>query len=148
VLTTLKSNVQTRQVPLGNLVFKIVGVLIMMPLVGLWLHAMCARVPRCSQLVVLFHLAFNTVVGLACIGLTGTVARLVQRLLPHEEAPTAGARPQHLDPSALATPSLAISVRRARGAAPGRRGRDRCCGHAPGDPHRRPQAGPGPAQTR
>ena len=38
VLTTLKSNVQTRQVPLGNLVFKIVGVLIMMPLVGLWLH--------------------------------------------------------------------------------------------------------------
>ena len=37
------------------------------------------------------------------------LGRLVQRLLPNEEAPTAGARPQHLDPSALATPSLAIS---------------------------------------
>ena len=109
VLTTLKSNVQTRQVPLGNLVFKIVGVLIMMPLVGLWLRHVRPFVPDAATLVVLFHLAFNTVVGLACIGLTGTVARLVQRLLPHEEAPTAGARPQHLDPSALATPSLAIS---------------------------------------
>jgi phosphate:Na+ symporter len=109
VLTTLKSKVQTRQVPLGNLVFKTVGVLIMMPLVSLWLRHVRPYVPDVATLVVLFHLAFNTVVGLVCIGLTGTVARLVQRLLPHEEAPVAGARPRHLDPSALATPSLAIS---------------------------------------
>ncbi|MFZ2856969.1 Na/Pi cotransporter family protein [Acidovorax sp.] len=109
VLTTLKSKVQTRQVPLGNLVFKIVGVLIMMPLVGLWLRHVRPYVPDAATLVVLFHLAFNTVVGLVCIGLTGMVARVVQRLLPHEEAPAAGARPRHLDPSALATPSLAIS---------------------------------------
>ncbi|MBU0747040.1 MAG: Na/Pi cotransporter family protein [Gammaproteobacteria bacterium] len=110
VLTTMKANVQTRQVPLGNLFFKIIGVIIMTPLTGLWLQHVRPYVPETATLVVLFHLAFNVVVGLICIGLTGTVARTVQRLLPTESSqPTAGTRPQHLDPSALDTPSLAIS---------------------------------------
>ncbi len=110
VLTTMKANVQTRQVPLGNLFFKIIGVVIMTPLTGLWLQHVRPYVPETAALVVLFHLAFNVVVGIVCIGLTGTVARTVQRLLPTEKAPAAaGTRPQHLDPSALATPSLAIS---------------------------------------
>ncbi|MES2611563.1 MAG: Na/Pi cotransporter family protein [Pseudomonadota bacterium] len=111
VLTTMKANVQTRQVPLGNLFFKIIGVAIMTPLTGLWLQHVRPYVPDTATLVVLFHLAFNVVVGIICIGLTGTVARAVQRLLPQPDAQasSAGARPQHLDPSALATPSLAIS---------------------------------------
>jgi phosphate:Na+ symporter len=109
VLTTMKANVQTRQVPLGNLFFKIIGVIIMTPLTGLWLQHVRPYVPEIAALVVLFHLAFNVVVGIICIGLTGTVARVVQRLLPKEKAQAAGTRPQHLDPSALATPSLAIS---------------------------------------
>lgn len=110
VLTTMKANVQTRQVPLGNLFFKIIGVVIMTPLTGLWLQHVRPYVPETAALVVLFHLAFNVVVGIVCIGLTGTVARTVQRLLPTEKnQAAAGTRPQHLDPSALATPSLAIS---------------------------------------
>ena len=110
VLTSLKSHVQPRLVPLGNLFFKIIGVLIMTPLTGLWLQHVRPYVPETAALVVLFHLAFNIVVGIVCIGLTGTVARAVQRLLPVEKAQAAaGTRPQHLDPSALATPSLAIS---------------------------------------
>ncbi|MDP4073237.1 Na/Pi cotransporter family protein [Acidovorax sp. A1169] len=111
VLTTMKANVQTRQVPLGNLFFKIIGVAIMTPLTGLWLQHVRPYVPDTATLVVLFHLAFNVVVGIICIGLTGAVARAVQRLLPQPDAQAsaAGARPKHLDPSALATPSLAIS---------------------------------------
>lgn len=111
VLTTMKANVQTRQVPLGNLFFKIIGVAIMTPLTGLWLQHVRPHVPDTATLVVLFHLAFNVVVGIVCIGLTGTVARAVQRLLPppDAQASSAGTRPRHLDPSALATPSLAIS---------------------------------------
>ena len=70
VLTTMKSNVQTRQVPLGNLFFKIIGVLIMTPLTGLWLQHVRPYVPETAALVVLFHLAFNIVVGIVCIGLT------------------------------------------------------------------------------
>ena len=110
VATTMRSNVQTRQVPLGNLFFKIMGVIIATPLIGLWLKHVRPYVPDNASLVVLFHLAFNAVVGLVCIGLTGTVARAVQRLLPVADTQGRSRQPpRHLDPSALATPSLAIS---------------------------------------
>jgi phosphate:Na+ symporter len=56
----------------------------------------------------MFHLAFNVVVGIAFIGLTDTIARWVQKLLPVDRDNSLG-RPHHLDPSALETPSLAIS---------------------------------------
>jgi phosphate:Na+ symporter len=56
----------------------------------------------------MFHLMFNLAVGIAFIGLTDTVARWVRKLQPTEHAPSLE-RPHHLDPSALATPSLAIS---------------------------------------
>ena len=59
--------------------------------------------------MVLFYLAFNTAIGLVCIGLTQPVAAIVARLLPAEETSATDTRPCYLDPSALATPSLAIS---------------------------------------
>ncbi len=107
VLTTLKSPITVRQVPLGNLLFKIMGVLIAAPLIGLWVkHApMLGSAP---VQVVAFHLAFNTVVALLLIGFVGPIAAWVQKLLPPAKS-TALDRPKHLDPSALATPSLAIS---------------------------------------
>jgi phosphate:Na+ symporter len=109
VLTTLTSNVETRQVPLGNLVFKVIGVAICAPFVGLWLHELRHWVNEVATLVVLFHLSFNLVVGVVFIGLTQVVARWVEKMLPKQEKSTMAGRQRHLDPSALATPSLAIS---------------------------------------
>lgn len=109
VLTTLKANVQTRQVPLGNLMFKMVGVLLMIPLVTPWSEHMRAWAGDVGTLVVMFHLAFNTVVALVCILLTGKVAWLVEKILPVKVASPSTSRPHHLDASALSTPSLAIS---------------------------------------
>lgn len=110
VLTTLRANVATRQVPLGNLMFKVVGVLLMLPLVKPWLLYVGPLVGNDASLLVLFHLAFNSVMALVCIGFATPVARLVERLLPREVAGVGpDMRPHHLDPSALATPSLAIS---------------------------------------
>ena len=109
VLTTLRANVATRQVPIGNLMFKIAGVLLMVPLIGPWLRYVQPLIGNDISVVVLFHLAFNTVMGVVCIGLTQPVAKIVARLLPAEETSATDTRPQHLDRSALATPSLAIS---------------------------------------
>lgn len=109
VLTTLKANVQTRQVPLGNLMFKMVGVVLMIPLVTPWYTHMRDIAPDVGTLVVMFHLAFNTVVAVVCILLTGKVAWLVEKILPVKIASPTTARPHHLDASALSTPSLAIS---------------------------------------
>ncbi len=109
VLTTLNSSIQTRQVPLGNLVFKIIGVALAMPFVALWLRHVRPWIDHPTTLVVLFHLTFNLAVGILFIGFTQVVARWVKKWLPEPENPTVAGRQRHLDPSALDTPSLAIS---------------------------------------
>ncbi|MGJ7510846.1 Na/Pi cotransporter family protein [Variovorax sp. GT1P44] len=109
VLTTAKSTVPVRQVTLGNLVFKLLGVAIAAPFVGLVLREIRPYISDATQLVVLYHLAFNVVVSIGFIGLTNTVARMVTRLLPVPQESAATQRPHHLDPSALSTPTLAIS---------------------------------------
>jgi phosphate:Na+ symporter len=109
VITTAKSGISTRQVPLGNLLFKVFGVAIAIWLIPLWLQVMQPLVPDPATLTVLFHLSFNLMVGAVFIGLTRPVARLVERLLPLQANKGPLDRPNHLDPSALATPPLAIS---------------------------------------
>ena len=109
VLVTAKSSIEVRQVPLGNLVFKVIGVLAAAPFAGLWLRYVRGYLPDHMSAVVLFHLFFNVVLAVAFIGLTHVVARWVERWLPPAEKNTIAGRPHHLDPTALATPSLAIS---------------------------------------
>ena len=109
VLTTAKSSVEARQVPIGTLGFKILGVLVVAPFIGLWLQHVRPLLGETATVVVMFHLMFNIVVGVAFIGLTEPFARWTQLLLPKKEKSTAAERPNHLDPSALSTPSLAIS---------------------------------------
>ncbi len=109
VLTTARSPVEARQVPLGNLIFKVIGVITTAPLISLWLRYARPYLGDPTAVVVLFHLSFNLLVGLVFIGWTQVIARWVERLLPKPEKKAINGRPHHLDPSALATPSLAIS---------------------------------------
>ncbi|MDU7589866.1 MAG: Na/Pi symporter, partial [Acidovorax sp.] len=109
VLTTLRSSLQMRQVPIGNLLFKMVGALVMIPLIGLWHTHIQALVPDKAGQVVLFHLAFNFMVALLCLPIAGHIATAVKKITPKEEVSAALSRPHHLDASALSTPSLAIS---------------------------------------
>jgi phosphate:Na+ symporter len=109
VLTTAKSDVQVRQVPMGNLVFKVMGVALAAPFIGLWLQYVSPYLGEPATVVVLFHLMFNTMVAVFFIGVVKVVAGWVQKWLPKPDKRLVSGRPDHLDPSALATPSLAIS---------------------------------------
>ena len=110
VLTTARSAVEVRQVPLGNLVFKLLGVAALAPLPGLWAQHLRPWLRDDATAVVLFHLGFNTLAALLLLGATQHVAGWVQRWLPRPDAAAPlTARRRHLDPSALATPSLAIA---------------------------------------
>ena len=109
VLTTARSAVEVRQVPLGNLIFKVLGVALMIPLLSLWLTHVRPFLGEPASVVVLFHLSFNALVALVFLGLTTPIARRVEAWLPKPPKTTLAGRSHHLDPSALATPSLAIS---------------------------------------
>ena len=109
VLTTARTSIAQRQVTLGNLVFKAFGVALAAPFVGLYLREVHAYVSDSKSVVVLFHLLFNVFASVVFIGLTDRVAKLVARFLPVVQPARSSLRPRHLDPSALTTPSLAIS---------------------------------------
>lgn len=93
VITTAKSSIETRQVPLGTMAFKILGVLVAAPFVGLWISHVLPLLGNRASAVVLFHLSFNVVVGIAFIGLTNPVARWTQKLLPKNDKPGVSERP-------------------------------------------------------
>ncbi len=109
VLTTGRSAIEVRQVPLGNLLFKVLGVVMAAPFVGLWLRHVRPYLGEPAAVVVLFHLTFNVLVGMVFIGWISVIARWVEKLLPKPAKTAVNGRPHHLDPSALSTPSLAIS---------------------------------------
>jgi phosphate:Na+ symporter len=97
-----------RRLPLGNLIFKASGALVLMPFIPEAQALLQGVMPTVPAQVVAFHLVFNVALALLFIPFTVPVGRLVERWLP-PAPPGTGDRPRHLDPVALATPSLAIS---------------------------------------
>jgi phosphate:Na+ symporter len=109
MIATSGASPQVRRLPLGNLIFKTLGALGAIPLMPQAHVLLQQLVPDVHQQVVLFHLGFNVLLALAFISCTGLVGRTVERILKEPRGAADIARPRHLDPSALATPSLAIT---------------------------------------
>ena len=109
MLSTLGAETATRQVPLGNFFFKVMAALIVAPFAPLWLQHARPLVAEPATLVVLFHLSFNLIAGVLFIAATELVARWVGKCLPVADPTASTGRISFLDPSALATPSVAIS---------------------------------------
>ena len=112
VLALLSSSGPPRvrlRLPLGSLLFKVAGCAIAIPFLP-QIHVLLQNyIPSVHAQVIAFHLGFNLIRATLFIGTTGAMARLVEKLLPAPPAPAGSTRPRHLDPSALQTPSLAIS---------------------------------------
>jgi len=109
MLATGRASPQVRRLPVGNFVFKAVGVVLAAPLLP-YAHVLLQQhLDTVHQQVVFFHLGFNIALALVFIGLIGAVAWAVNRMLPAPSLDAGVQRPKHLDPVALATPSLAIT---------------------------------------
>jgi phosphate:Na+ symporter len=81
MIATSGASPQVRRLPLGNLIFKVVGALGAMALLPQAHVLLQQLVPDVHQQVVLFHLGFNVLLALTFIGVTGLVGRTVERLL-------------------------------------------------------------------
>ena len=107
LLATAASGPGARRVPLGNLLMRLVGVLIALPVCG-WLAEFVVGITgNPSRLVVDAHLAFNLALALLFLPLVGLLASALERLLP--EASDIALGPRYLDPTCLDTPSVALT---------------------------------------
>ena len=109
LLATSGASPAGRRVAIGNLLFRVVGCALVIPLLGTIEGALAWFDSDPQRLVVNFHTAFNLLLAVAFIFLTELTARLVVRLVPDDSAQVASARPRNLDPGALETPALALA---------------------------------------
>jgi phosphate:Na+ symporter len=98
----------SRRLPLGNLVNRLVGIVIALPLLPLIARELTALQPDAAKMTAEFHLLFNVVLAAIFIVPLDAVAWLLVRILPERRQPADPSLPRHLDEAALDNPSLAI----------------------------------------
>ena len=108
MLNTVTSSPEARRVTLGNLLFRLIGCAIIVPLLP-YIEELFASAPLDdAQITVYFHLLFNVVIAVGFLFFTEKIARVAERLLPARHDVDDPAKARYLDASALDTPKLAI----------------------------------------
>jgi phosphate:Na+ symporter len=97
------------RLPLGNLLNRIVGILLVAPFLRPVADQLMAWQPDPAKLTAEFHIAFNVGTAVVFIGLLDAMARFLKWLLPDRVQDTDPTRPRYLDETALETPSLALA---------------------------------------
>lgn len=82
ILATWRSSPAARRVALGNGLFKLVGCLVALPLLGLAGDALATIDDAPERQVIYAHLAFNLALAVIFLPLTNAVSRLMERLVP------------------------------------------------------------------
>ena len=104
-----RDNPASYRLPLGNLINRLVGVLLVAPFLRPIIEIIQVWQPDLAKLTAEFHIAFNVVTAVIFIGVLDGMARLLEKLLPNRVQEADPSRPRYLDESALETPSLALA---------------------------------------
>ncbi|MCB2102807.1 MAG: Na/Pi cotransporter family protein, partial [Rhodobacterales bacterium] len=109
IIATLASGPEGKRVAWGNALFKLAGVLVVLPLLHHAVAAVALLDAEPARLVVNLHTAFNLSVAVAFLFLTGPVAGLTEKLLPTRPAADDGGAPRYLDADVQSMPALALA---------------------------------------
>jgi phosphate:Na+ symporter len=104
-----RDNPASYRLPLGNLVNRLVGILLVAPFLQPIADHLIAWQPDLAKATALFHIAFNVATAVLFMGLLDGMAQLLKNLLPERVKEAGETGPRYLDESALETPSLALA---------------------------------------
>ena len=104
-----RDNPASYRLPLGNLLNRLAGVLLVAPFLRPITEILQGWQPDLAKMTAAFHIAFNVATAIIFIGLLDGMARLLKKFLPSRAQATDPSRPRYLDESALETPSLALA---------------------------------------
>ena len=97
------------RLPLGNLLTRLVGAVVAVPLLGPIGSALARLSADPGQTAANFHTGFNLLLALAFFPALPGLARTLEKLLPDRPAGEDPGAPRYLDPSDLAVPAMALS---------------------------------------
>ncbi|MNS91476.1 PhoU domain protein [compost metagenome] len=109
LLTTSGNNQPGKRVTLGNLLSRLLGCVIALPLLNQAEELLALVSTDPQRLIVNFHLLFNVALAVLLLGATAPLARICEAILPGRNTGDSQVTPRHLDPAALPTPTLALS---------------------------------------
>jgi phosphate:Na+ symporter len=98
----------SRRLPLGNLVNRVLGVIVALALVHPLTQLIMAIEPDPARAVADFHTFFNLALALIFLPLLKPYAALLKRWLPARLDPADPSRPLYLDPTAVEIPAIAL----------------------------------------
>jgi phosphate:Na+ symporter len=104
-----RDNPASYRLPLGNLLNRLIGIVLAVLLLKPLAAGMAALQPNPAKMAAEFHIFFNIALALAFIGLLDPIAAVLQWALPARTAAQDAATPRYLDDSALDTPTLALA---------------------------------------
>src|SRR5882757_7578818 len=104
-----RDNPASYRLPLGNLVNRVVGIVLVAPFLQPIAEHLPTWQPDLAKATAFFHIAFNVATAILFIGVLDSMARLLKKLLPKRVQEADPSRPRYLDDSALETPSLALA---------------------------------------
>ena len=99
----------SRRLPVGNMLNRLVGVLIALPFLAPIARELATLQPDAAKITAEFHMLFNVALALIFIGLLDPVAWLLVRLLPEKKQTADASVPRYLDEAALENPPLALA---------------------------------------
>ncbi|HMG80705.1 MAG TPA: Na/Pi cotransporter family protein [Xanthobacteraceae bacterium] len=99
----------SRRLPVGNMLNRLVGVLIALPFLQPIARELAVLQPDAAKMTAEFHMLFNVALALLFIGLLDPVAWLLVRLLPEKKQTADASVPRYLDEAALENPPLALA---------------------------------------
>jgi phosphate:Na+ symporter len=101
-------NLASRRLPLGNLLTRLVGCALVLPLLQPIADVLQRYEPNPARLAADFHTAFNVLLALLFIGPLDLVARWLTRWLPDQAKSADPGTPVYLDSSAVSAPAVAL----------------------------------------
>ena len=105
----VRGDPSSRRLPVGNLLNRLVGVLIALPFLQPIARELATLQPDAAKMTAEFHMLFNVALTLIFIGLLDPVAWLLVRLLPEKKQTADASAPRYLDEAALENPPLALA---------------------------------------
>ncbi|MCC7203204.1 MAG: Na/Pi cotransporter family protein [Nitrospirae bacterium] len=106
VYSSFGANIEARQVAAAHILFKILGVVIFFPFIGLFTGLVELTSSDVPRQIANAHTLFNIAIGIIFVPLTNPIANLIQKMMP--EGKEERFAPKYLDPHVLSTPSLAL----------------------------------------
>jgi phosphate:Na+ symporter len=105
----IRGNPASRRLPVGNLINRLAGVMLVLPFLQPIAREMAALQLDAAKMTAEFHLLFNVALAALFIGPLDFVAALLVRMLPEQKLPADPSVPRYLDEIALETPPLALA---------------------------------------